>query len=233
MSGTNDNNDVLYLHITPSGKKYFGVTSTTANQRWKNGKGYKENKYFTNAIEKYGWDNIAHIILAEGLTSFEADLFEIFCIAYYDTMNRDIGYNLTSGGRSHFHHTEESKQKISERHKGKALSEESKQKISERHKGRAFSEEHKQKLSRSNPNSKTVICITTGKCYRSTKEVERITGIGQYNISRACNGKLKSAGKSPDGLSLRWAYVQDLPKPQVSEEIKQLLRNGPRLLKSA
>ena len=78
----NEANDILYLHITPCGKKYFGVASTTANQRWSNGKGYKRNKYFTRAINKYGWDNIDHIILAEGLTSFESDLLEIFCISY-------------------------------------------------------------------------------------------------------------------------------------------------------
>ena len=260
----NENNDILYLHITPCGKKYFGVASTTANQRWKNGKGYKENEYFTNAIEKYGWDNIDHIILAKGLTSFEADLFEIFCIAYYDTMNRDIGYNLTSGGRDHFHHSEESKQKMSEKQKGlqvgeknpfygKHHTEETKQKISESHKGennpmygKYHSEETRKKMSeaqkgkksfmygktgKDHHSSKTVICITTGQVYYGASEAGRAIGITHQSISKVCNGKGKSAGKLSDGTPLKWKYVQDLPKPQVSEDKKQLLRNGPKPLK--
>lgn len=231
-----ENNDILYLHITPCGKKYFGVASTTTKKRWKNGKGYKRNKYFTNAIEKYGWDNIDHIILAEGLTSFEADLFEIFCIAYYDTMNRDIGYNLTSGGRKHYHHSEGTKQKLSEKNKGekhpmygKHPSEETKQKISESLKG----EKHRLygKFGKDHNSSKTVICLTTRQVYYGAAEAGRATGVASQDISRVCNDKRKSAGKLPDGTKLKWKYVKDLPKPKVPEDIKQLLRNGPKPLK--
>ena len=227
MSGTNDNNDVLYLHITPCGKKYFGVTGMKPKQRWrKNGNGYKPEKdengnekpsHFWTAIQKYGWDNITHVILADNLTPDEADMFEIFLIAYYDTTDPSKGYNLDRGGRG----------------ENKRMSEESKQKISKANKGKHFSEQHKQKLSRSNPNSKTVICITTGECYRSTKEVERKTGIRQCDISRVCTGKRKTVGELSDGTRLKWAYVRNLPKPQVSEETKQLLSNGPKLLKVA
>ena len=217
MSGTNDNNDVLYLHITPSGKKYFGVTGIEPKQRWQNGRGYKNQPYFWNAIQKYGWNNIEHIILADDLTPEEADLFEVFFIEYYDTTNKNKGYNLEYGGRG----------------ENKRLSEETKQKISKTQKGRTLSEETKQKMKRNSPNSKTVICITTSECYRSTKEVERITGIRQCSISRACTGKRKTVGELPDGTKLKWAYVKDLPKPRVSDEMKQLLSNGPKLLKSA
>jgi group I intron endonuclease len=234
MSGTNENNDILYLHITPCGKKYFGVASTTAKKRWRNGGGYINNEYFTRAIEKYGWDNIEHIILAEGLTSFEADLFEIFCIAYYNTMNRDIGYNLTSGGRKHYHHAEETKQKMKDNHAdvsgennpfyGKYHSEETRQKMRENH---ADLKGKKSCL------SKTVICITTRQVYYGICEAERATGAKRRNISAVCNGNgdRKHAGKLPDGTPLKWAFVKDLPKPQVSEDKKQLLRNGPKPLK--
>lgn len=242
----NENNDILYLHITPCGKKYFGVASTTANQRWKNGKGYKENEYFTNAIEKYGWDNIDHIILAKGLTSFEADLFEIFCIAYYDTMNRDIGYNLTSGGRKHYHHSEDTKQKMKDNHAdvsgennpmygktgennpnyGSHRSEDTKQKMRDNN-ARTFLG----RTGKKHPSSKTVICITTGQVFYGIREAGRITGTNDSDISAVCKGKRNYAGKLPDGTRLRWRYVKDLPKPQVSEDKKQLLRNGPKPLK--
>ena len=223
MSGTNEKNFTLYLHITPSGKKYFGITSQIPKYRWNNGRGYKDNQHFWTAIEKYNWNNIAHIILADDLTKDEACLFEQIFIALYDTTNRSKGYNFTSGGE-HFTHSDESKRKISESQKIKMGSEEMRQKLSEAHKG---------KTGKKHPQSRTVICITTRQVYYGTHEAGRITGVNRSHISSVCRGKRKSAGKSPDGLSLRWAYVQDLPKPQVSEEIKQLLRNGPRLLKSA
>jgi hypothetical protein len=67
-------------------------------------------------------------------------------------MNREYGYNSTSGGEM-FVMNEETKQKISNSMKGNKnglnhpCSEEKKRKISEAQKGRSFTEEHKQKLS--------------------------------------------------------------------------------------
>jgi group I intron endonuclease len=137
--------------------------------------------------------------------------------------------------------SEEHRKRIGEANKGRALSEETKRKLSESHKGKTLSEETKRKLSELNKgktgskchNSKTVICITTRQVYYGACEAERITGVKNSDISRVCNGKAKSAGKLPDGTKLRWAFVKNLPKPQVSEETKQLLSNGPKLLKVA
>ena len=61
------NNYTVYMHISPSNKRYIGITSTKIEERWRNGKGYKHNKHFTNAINKYGWDNFEHIIIAKDL----------------------------------------------------------------------------------------------------------------------------------------------------------------------
>ena len=215
MSGTNENNYVLYLHISPSRKKYFGITGMKPKYRWNNGHGYRQNNHFWNAIQKYGLNNIRHIILADDLTKEDACLFEQICIALYDTTNHNNGYNNSLGGE-HGKHSEESKQKISENNKCEK---------------NYFYGKHN--LGKNNHNSKTVICITTRQVFYGTCEASRITGARQGHISNVCTGKRKHAGKLPDGTKLRWAYVQDLPKPQVSEEIKQLLRNGPRLLKSA
>ena len=56
----------VYKHITPSGKVYIGITSIKPDKRWNRGKGYKDNIYFSNAINKYGWDNI--LIGSEAIT---------------------------------------------------------------------------------------------------------------------------------------------------------------------
>lgn len=66
--------------------------------RWSNGKGYLDNQHFTNAINKYGWDNFKHEILFDNLTKDEAENKEIELIAYYDSTNREKGYNISKGG---------------------------------------------------------------------------------------------------------------------------------------
>ena len=50
--------------------------------------------------------------------------------------------------------------------------------------------------------SKKVECIETHIIYTSTREAERLTGIGHGNISLVCNGKRKTAGK------FHWRYVE-------------------------
>ena len=88
----------VYKHTTPNNKVYIGITSKNPLERWNNGHGYASNKHFTNAIMKYGWDNIQHEILFEGLTKEEACQKEIELIAFYKSNNCEFGYNRSSGG---------------------------------------------------------------------------------------------------------------------------------------
>lgn len=88
----------VYIHTTPSGKKYVGLTSTKPIKRWDNGRGYVQNSHFFNAILKYGWINIQHEIVYENLTEEEAKQKEIELIAFYKTTDRKYGYNVTIGG---------------------------------------------------------------------------------------------------------------------------------------
>lgn len=92
-------NYTVYMHISPSNKRYIGITSINVNQRWKNGNGYK-GQVFYNAINKYGWDNFQHIIIAKGLTEEESKWLEIELIREFDTTNPKYGYNVTKGGES-------------------------------------------------------------------------------------------------------------------------------------
>jgi group I intron endonuclease len=252
---------LVYKHTNKvNGLVYIGITSQRPKARWNNGKGYKPEKdengneresYFWNAINKYGWDGFDHLILVRGLTKEEAEWLEIQLIAAYDSTDRSKGYNFSKGGggTNGCHHTEEAKKKMSDKKKGIKYSEESKQKMSNSHKGLKHSEETKRKISVNHadakgennpmygklgkdcPNSKKIICTTTGQVYYGMAEAERTTGVRQTNISKVCRGIRKSAGKLPDGTPLKWRYVKDLPKPQVPEDIKQLLRNGPKPLK--
>ena len=193
------NNYCVYMHISPSGKKYVGITSQNPNKRWKNGKGYKENLYFTNAINKYGWDNFEHIIVAKGLTEDEAKWLEIELIRVNDSANQDKGYNITLGGEggNGYHHTEEHKQKMREINTGEMNP----------MFGKHHSVESKKAARKSNKNKKPIICVTTKRLFLAAKEAEKALGVDHSSIRKCCQGKRKSAGTLPDGTKLIWKYV--------------------------
>ena len=90
----------VYMHTSPNGKRYIGITrQDNPERRWgSNGCGYSDNTHFWRAIQKSGWNNFLHEILFEGLTEKEAKQKEIELIAFYDTTNQNKGYNITPGG---------------------------------------------------------------------------------------------------------------------------------------
>lgn len=135
----------VYIHISPSNKYYVGITSKTPEERWRNGFGYYTQSYFYNAIQKYGWNNFQHEIIAENLSGEEAKNFEIKLIKILKSNDRKYGYNITNGGDGvhGLKHTEEwcmkhSKSISGENNPmyGKKHSPETLQKISESRKGK-------------------------------------------------------------------------------------------------
>ena len=135
-------NYTVYIHISPSGKKYIGITGQSIDRRWGNGSGYKNCISFNRAIEKYGWNNIEHIVLYSGLSKKDAETKEIELIKKYNTTDSKYGYNIENGGSTIGKHSEETKRKIGIANKGKThpervgvpLSKEAKKKISEKNK---------------------------------------------------------------------------------------------------
>lgn len=96
----NEKNYKVYIHTCPNGKKYVGITRRNVKDRWQSGHGYKSNSRFYNAILKYGWGNIKHEILFDGLTQEEAYKLEIEMIALNESNNPNYGYNQTEGGEN-------------------------------------------------------------------------------------------------------------------------------------
>lgn len=138
------NNYMVYMHISPNNKKYIGLTSQKAENRWRAGKGYRYNNYFYNAINKYGWNNFKHIIIAKGLSEEEAIWLEMELIKILDTTNPNKGYNVLIGGQTNKgennpfygkHHSTETRKLLSEQHKGMTYSQETKDKLSNMRKG--------------------------------------------------------------------------------------------------
>ena len=115
-----------------NGKVYFGKkeSSTLVEDYWGSGKNIRK------ALDKYGVENFTRTVVDWADTKQDLDLKEKFWIAFgrqhYDC------YNISDGGdggptRRGQHHTDETKRKISESHKGKVMSDEARRNMSLNH----------------------------------------------------------------------------------------------------
>ena len=105
----------VYKHVFPNGKVYIGITGKPVNVRWANGKGYSPKTYVGKAIAKYGWENVQHEILFDGLSEQEAKRKEIELIEEYQSYSSEYGYNLTKGGDGQSLTPEQRRQRILKR----------------------------------------------------------------------------------------------------------------------
>lgn len=225
---TNDEHSKMYSvykHICPCGKIYIGITSRNPKKRWSGGSGYRNNQHFTNAIKKYGWSNIEHHILEVGLTQYEAKELEKKLITEYKSQDKRYGYNITAGGEGLFgaSHSEETKKKISERHKGRKMGEDQKRWISEHMKlkyqtdddyrerfrsinvGRKASPEtiKKYKLRNNKPVIQFDLNGNEIARFEKIKTAGAVTGVHTSSISANCKGKLITAG------GFKWSYAEE------------------------
>ena len=210
-----DRSYCLYCHTSPNGKKYIGITCTKPSRRWNNGKGYRQNPYFWKAIQKYGWENIAHEILYENLSQNEAIRREIEEISNYKSNDSRYGYNLSIGGESGFHGcswSEDRKEYMRQKRRGNKYSlgfkhsEETRKRMSDaqlRREYRPLTVEQKAKCIANlpaprfgveNPASRAVLCVETGVVYSCGKEAAERMGLQRSHISNVCRGKRKTTG---------------------------------------
>ena len=178
----------VYLHKSPSGKYYVGITSKHRVQdRWDNGNGYKSCPAFYNAIIKYGWDNIEHYIVVSGLPEDMAKKLEIHLISFFKACNRS--YYITDGGDGHLGYiqSKETRRKLGDSKRGKPISEEQKLKISKALKGR-----------KSHPNTiKAIIRTHTGKIVsEETRQKLRKCNLGKH-LTKETKEKLSNIASKP------------------------------------
>lgn len=181
----------VYMHITPSNKRYVGITKQNPKDRWKSGKGYMHNKYFWNAIQKYGWDNIQHIILFNQLSKEDAKRIEIDLIKKYNLTDRNNGYNITKGGDGL---------------NGMIVSDETRMKMSKNHHNLCSNQ-----YGAKNPYAKAVVNLNENFVYATIREANKSIGKSYYNsdISSVCRGRKKHTGKDKNGNKIKWQYLND------------------------
>ena len=203
-------NYLLYKHTSPGGKVYIGITSQRPELRWRGGKGYLSNDHFFNAIMKYGWDNFQHDIVATGLSRDEACAMERALIRLYHSDDPMRGYNRTTGGE-YTTHTLESRQKLSQSHRGernpnwgRPMSEEQRSKIGASNSGHRHGAEARRKMSAAKrENAKAVWCVETGVVYTCATEAAEVVGTYKSSIANCCKGRphYNTAG------GYHWEYV--------------------------
>lgn len=156
-------NYVIYKITSPSGKSYIGQTKNLSRRLEKHRHSSSTCRAFSNAISKYGWEQMLVEILYNELTLDEANKLETQSILTLNTLYPN-GYNLTTGGDSKIL-SEDTKRRISQNsaRKGKPNpnkgrtdfhSQEIRAIISTYSKIKALTPEHKERLRQSRIGSK-------------------------------------------------------------------------------
>ena len=215
---------IVYIHINKINKKvYIGQTINKPEYRQgKQGENYKDSPLFQNAIQKYGQDNFDHIILESNIPQSKLNEREIYQIEFYQSYNRDKGYNLNKGGtgiKTEEQKIEQAKKYNQQRKEHPEIAQKSldgikkyqdehpeyKKEVLKKASEKSVEyqkqhpEEHQQRMKKmqeaaKKKTCKAVQCIETGIIYESAREAERQTGIKHYNIGKACNGISQTAG---------------------------------------
>ena len=206
---------VIYTHTNKTnGKVYVGLTSMKPEERWRNGKRYKEGTHFRNAIDKYGWDSFEHKVIKENLTKEEAIYWEQHYISFYNSADRQYGYNMSIGGEHGGHpQTVETREKISKNcsgFKGKKHTDESlekmrKAKSGENHPnyGKHFSEDVKERQRKSalNDRGRLFFCVELNRIFNNLNDAHKETSCAKSSIVLCCQEKqVQSKG-------YHWKYV--------------------------
>lgn len=226
-----DRKYTIYEHVSKDGKRYIGITSQKLRVRWRNGEGYVKNIHFYRSIQKYGWDNFQHNIIAENIDEENAKKMEKELIKKYNTTNPLYGYNITDGGEARQPCPEHVKKILSEKLKGVKKSEETKKKMSEAAKKRKYgklTEEHKKKISKSlignkralgcNSNAKMIaMCDMNNnilKMFSGAKEAGEYLNCCSSGINYACRENMENKGldKTKYGgiyCGYKWFYMDE------------------------
>lgn len=209
----------VYIHMNKiNGKIYVGMSKRqNPNERWKNGRGYEYNWHFKSAIQKYGWDNFDHEIIASNLTEQEASNMEKILIEKLQTTNRKYGYNFAEGGYNNRglkgelnpfwnKRPEKAIAASSASRKGKHLSEETKEKIRQGNirAGRnqnslaALDAYRRNKrpsmMGANNPKSTKVQCVETGIVFDSQSAAEREMNLPRGSVYQSMKNNIRAKG---------------------------------------
>lgn len=170
-----------------------------------------ENSYLQNAYNKFGKDNFEFKLL-ELCEENKLDEREVYWISYYDSMNRQKGYNRESGGNTNKRFCKERIQRITGEYNpmfSKNHSDKSKNKIREANRG------HNNKLTQN--------MVETIK-ERLSKGEECKTLANEYNVKISTISKINKC--------INWKWVREdlndklLNKNNITQQVIKLYEDG-------
>ena len=179
-------------------KVYIGQTIKTMNTR-KNAHIKNENDYhFHRALKKYNdwnWYIVQEYKCSKSKITAILNKAEKYYIDKYDSFEN--GYNMTKGGKSilGFIHSEETKVRMSNVHKGK--------------KQKPMSEEHKKILSKVNKGNKNALGF---KHTEEAKQKIRASRVGKATWNKGRTGIYSEETKSKMSVAAkrRWVKQEDI-----------------------
>lgn len=213
-------------------KKYIGQ-SVSIEDRWSKhmselNNGLHHNDYLQKAWNKYGKESFKFTVL-EYCDINKLNDRERYYIEYYDSMNRDKGYNLKSGGQDHIVYSEETKKKLSNSIRKSYLDSElikvrSKDAIKQwsnpeiRKKmiknngmyGKHHTEEARKKMSDAakgrisrRRNRTNVLCIELNKRFNDAATAGKELSLDGSGILKVCKGERKTCG------GYHWKFINN------------------------
>lgn len=226
MQNENNISGIYCVENIENNKKYIGQ-SKNINDRWYKHKnelkrGVHFNDYLQKSWNKYGEEKFEFHIL-EYCDDTELDKKEIYYIELYNTTNRELGYNLKSGGQNgssvlsresrnklsnSIKESYENNEELREKRRIDAINRwqnpEIKEKIMGSNNvmyGKHHSEESKRKMSENKKGIPSwrrditpVFCIELNKEFKDSTDAGKKLSLPGYNILRVCRGERKTCG---------------------------------------
>lgn len=211
-------NEVYKITNKINNKIYIGITNQGSGARYRHH--WYESRIgepapIHRAMAKYGEENFTLEIIDFADTYEELKEKEKYYIKLYDSMNREVGYNLTEGGDGTFGrlHSDDTKEKIRQKALGRKASEETKKKMSEARKGRKISEKVKKIFAEINKeNAKIVLQFdVSGKLlneYPSISEAARASKVHRSTIVKQLSGVTKLTSNRCRKPKFIWKYKE-------------------------
>lgn len=189
-----------------NGKVYIGK-SVDIKERWRQERYKQPNKYFANAVKKYGLENFSFEVLEE-CSKEELDEKEKKYIEKYNSTDINIGYNITSGGTGGAMPSEviqkslETKEKngtFTRYWKGKQIPQEERKRISEN-----LKKEKNPNYNKSS-NHREIICLEDKRIFDSVKSAANYLNVNTSKLRYAILNR-KSIN------NLHFQYLKKRPK---------------------